>query len=93
MRLASRQVYQTLMEQSGHIYVCGDVSMADDANKTIKSILLENGVLDPEMAIYYLKESQRYHEDIFGITLRTAEVTNKGRSDALLKRSLSSTDQ
>lgn len=108
MRNASRNVFQTLMQQNGHIYVCGDVSMAEDVNKTLKYILQENGVQDVEMAIYSLKvkrakcpkcssnfslrppqESQRYHEDIFGITLRTAEVTNKGRTDALVKRTLS----
>lgn len=36
------------------------------------------------------QESMRFHEDIFGITLRTAEVTKKGRTEALSKRSSSS---
>lgn len=36
-----------------------------------------------------IQKSQRYHEDIFGITLRTAEVTTKNRNDALVKRTLS----
>lgn len=108
MKQCSATVFKTLMEQNGHIYVCGDVSMAEDVNKTLKCILQENGVQDVELAIYSLKvcylkvdrtrnlnnpihlqESQRYHEDIFGITLRTAEVTNKGRSDAMVKRTLS----
>ena len=43
------------MEENGHIYVCGDVSMAEDVNKTLKSIMLENGVQDVDMAIYSLK--------------------------------------
>ena len=55
MRLASKKVHQVLMEQNGHIYVCGDVSMAEDVNKTLKAILQENGVQAVEMAIFSLK--------------------------------------
>lgn len=55
MRTDSKQIYQELIEQNGHIYVCGDVSMAEDVNKTLKCILLENGVQDAEMMIYTLK--------------------------------------
>ena len=47
------------MEQNGHIYVCGDVSMAEDVNKTLKCIMQENGVQDADMAIYSLKVSKQ----------------------------------
>ncbi|OTF73908.1 hypothetical protein BLA29_005645 [Euroglyphus maynei] len=83
MRLLSRQIYSDLIERKGHIYVCGDVSMAQDVNKTLQFILNENGIHDADMTLLSLKESMRYHEDIFGITLRTAEVTNRNRSDAV----------
>jgi len=46
------------MQQNGHIYVCGDVSMAEDVNKTLKCILQDNGVQDVDMAIFSLKVSR-----------------------------------
>lgn len=55
MRKVSKQIYQELIELKGHIYVCGDVSMAEDVNRTLKWILQDNGVKDAEMAIYSLK--------------------------------------
>lgn len=42
-----------------------------------------------KLNFHILQENMRYHEDIFGITLRTAEVTNRNRTDALVKRTLS----
>lgn len=60
MKLCSAKVFSTLMEENGHIYVCGDVSMAEDVNKTLKSIMLENGVQDVDMAIYSLKVSKTH---------------------------------
>lgn len=36
------------------------------------------------------QEENRYHEDIFGITLKTAEVTSRGRAEAKNRKSTSS---
>ncbi|XP_054155441.1 nitric oxide synthase, salivary gland-like [Oppia nitens] len=85
----SQTIYHQLMHERAHFYVCGDVSMAEDVCRTLKYILQDNGIDDPEVALVSLKETMRYHEDIFGITLRTAEVTTRGRTDALTKRSFS----
>ncbi|KAI1293695.1 Nitric oxide synthase [Halotydeus destructor] len=85
MMEASKHIFHQLVNNNGHFYVCGDVSMAQDVCKTLKTILKQNGVEDPDTAMLQLKESMRYHEDIFGITLRTAEVTRKGRTEALRK--------
>lgn len=38
----SRQIYRALIEEESHIYICGDVAMAEDVEKTLKAILLEN---------------------------------------------------
>lgn len=121
----SQLVYSHLIERKGHFYVCGDVSMAEDVCRTLKLLLQENGLEEPEQALINLRvsdewspstleihslyssfstyhlspslyililiqESMRFHEDIFGITLRTAEVTRRGRTEALSKRSPSS---
>jgi sulfite reductase alpha subunit-like flavoprotein len=43
------------MHERGHFYVCGDVSMAEDVSKTLKFILQENGIDNPELALVSLK--------------------------------------
>ena len=43
------------MHDNGHFYVCGDVSMAEGVGKTLKVILKDNGIDDPEAVITDLK--------------------------------------
>lgn len=74
MAKMSKQIYSDLIDQNGHIYICGNVTMADDVKKTLKAIFEENGSPDGEATIESLKESQRYHEDIFGVVPRTTEM-------------------
>uniref|UniRef100_A0A8C5XUT1 Nitric oxide synthase n=1 Tax=Microcebus murinus TaxID=30608 RepID=A0A8C5XUT1_MICMU len=79
-------VYRALKEQGGHIYVCGDVTMAADVLKAIQRIMTQQGKLSAEDAgvfISRLRDDNRYHEDIFGVTLRTYEVTNRLRSESI----------
>ncbi|XP_019609536.1 nitric oxide synthase 1 isoform X2 [Rhinolophus sinicus] len=79
-------VYRALKEQGGHIYVCGDVTMAADVLKAIQRIMTQQGKLSVEDAgvfISRLRDDNRYHEDIFGVTLRTYEVTNRLRSESI----------
>ncbi|XP_078083118.1 nitric oxide synthase 1 [Mustelus asterias] len=80
------QIFKLLHEQGGHIYVCGDVTMAGDVLKTIQHILKQHGQTSLEDAgvfISKLRDENRYHEDIFGVTLRTYEVTNRLRSESI----------
>ncbi|XP_013404057.1 nitric oxide synthase, salivary gland-like isoform X2 [Lingula anatina] len=77
LRENKAEVYRDIVEKGGHFYVCGDISMAADVNRTIKTILIESGMTEDD-AVSYLKQMSRngrYHEDIFGVTLRTSEVT------------------
>ncbi|XP_007936474.1 nitric oxide synthase, brain [Orycteropus afer afer] len=79
-------LYRALKEQGGHIYVCGDVTMAADVLKAIQRILTQQGKLSVEDAgvfVSRLRDDNRYHEDIFGVTLRTYEVTNRLRSESI----------
>lgn len=55
MKAKSQQIFADLTEHGGHIYVCGDVSMAEDVNKTLKAIFVQNGVVDGDGAIFSLK--------------------------------------
>uniref|UniRef100_A0A8B9JGX1 Nitric oxide synthase n=1 Tax=Astyanax mexicanus TaxID=7994 RepID=A0A8B9JGX1_ASTMX len=82
----SETVYRCLREEGGHIYVCGDVTMAGDVLKTVQQIVKLHGNMSLEDAGFYiskLRDENRYHEDIFGVTLRTYEVTNRLRSESI----------
>uniref|UniRef100_A0AAQ5XZW3 Nitric oxide synthase n=1 Tax=Amphiprion ocellaris TaxID=80972 RepID=A0AAQ5XZW3_AMPOC len=82
----SQTVYQCLREEGGHIYVCGDVTMAGDVLKTVQQIIKQQGSMSLEDAGFFiskLRDENRYHEDIFGVTLRTYEVTNRLRSESI----------
>uniref|UniRef100_A0A672YJZ9 Nitric oxide synthase n=1 Tax=Sphaeramia orbicularis TaxID=375764 RepID=A0A672YJZ9_9TELE len=82
----SETVYQCLKEEGGHIYVCGDVTMAGDVLKTVQQIIKQQGNMSLEDAGFFiskLRDENRYHEDIFGVTLRTYEVTNRLRSESI----------
>ncbi|XP_043924227.1 nitric oxide synthase, brain [Protopterus annectens] len=79
-------VYKVLKDQNGHVYVCGDVTMARDVMKTIQQIVKQQAKLsleDADLFISRLRDENRYHEDIFGVTLRTYEVTNRLRSESI----------
>eukprot|EP00794_Sanderia_malayensis_P014342 gene14341-15838_t len=88
MKNDADSVCDLLMLQGGHIYVCGDVSMASDVANTLQAMLQEFAALSIEETsnfISQLRSSGRYHEDIFGVTLRTAEVTDRIRTAARKK--------
>lgn len=46
----AQTVFKALKEQGGHIYVCGDVTMAGDVLKTIQRIVRQQGQLSVEEA-------------------------------------------
>uniref|UniRef100_A0A8D2QPY4 Nitric oxide synthase n=1 Tax=Zosterops lateralis melanops TaxID=1220523 RepID=A0A8D2QPY4_ZOSLA len=94
----AQTVFKALKEQGGHIYVCGDVTMAGDVLKAVQSIVRQQGQLSAEEAgafLSKLRDDSRYHEDIFGVTLRTYEVTNRLRSEsiAFIEESKKDTDE
>lgn len=65
-------MYDLLVNKKGHIYICGDVKMAEDVTIMIeKGIAKEGNMSEDEAKIYIneMKENQRFHEDIFGNSL------------------------
>ena len=58
MQQESESLYQQLVHEKGHFYVCGDVSMAEDVCKTLKTLLQENGVEDPDIGFISLRVSK-----------------------------------
>ncbi|XP_071945021.1 nitric oxide synthase 1-like isoform X2 [Antedon mediterranea] len=80
---SSSQFYNYIMNNEGHIFVCGDVSMASGVYKAFLQILEENGLTKEEAKtnMSNMLREHRYHEDIFGVTLRTDEVTRQLREN------------
>ncbi|XP_067654893.1 nitric oxide synthase, inducible-like [Haliotis asinina] len=75
----ARDVFNTMVKAGGHIYVCGDVEMAEDVKQTLERILSELGKMSLEGAREYIRQMRsvkRYHEDIFGVVKKT-QVENK----------------
>ena len=74
-----------LLLEGAHFYVCGDASMARDVSHTVLNILSNYAAMTEQEARNFMdamKENGLYHEDIFGVTLRTAEVTDRYRNAA-----------
>ncbi|KAL0272500.1 UNVERIFIED_CONTAM: hypothetical protein PYX00_005440 [Menopon gallinae] len=88
IRSKKEDIYRKLAIEKGHFYVCGDCTMADGVCQTLKQIVREVGrKTDEEVESFMtsMKNEGRYHEDIFGITLRTAEVHRRSRESARMR--------
>ncbi|XP_055513563.1 nitric oxide synthase 2b, inducible [Leucoraja erinacea] len=67
------EVYSVLHKEKGHIYICGEIKMAQDVTDTLKAIVAKQGnmsIEDAEEFLTELKNQKRYHEDIFGATFQ-----------------------
>ncbi|XP_074841478.1 nitric oxide synthase 3 isoform X3 [Carettochelys insculpta] len=81
MQLAG-DIYQVLCRRDGHLYVCGDVTVATEVLRTVQQILVEEGgmtLVEAGDLISELRDQGRYHEDIFGLTFRAQEVASRIR--------------
>ncbi|CAM4599283.1 nitric oxide synthase 3 isoform X1 [Lepidochelys kempii] len=79
------EVHQVLCQRGGHLYVCGDVTMATGVLQTVQQILAQEGGMTLAEAgdlISELRDQNRCHEDIFGLTFRTQEVASRIRSQS-----------
>lgn len=84
----AKNVYQQLVVERGHFYVCGDCTMAEHVFKTLRQIIQEEGNMSEQDVDNYMlnmRDENRYHEDIFGITLRTAEVHTRSLESARIR--------
>ncbi|XP_042331853.1 nitric oxide synthase, endothelial isoform X2 [Sceloporus undulatus] len=84
MQLSS-YVFQTLCQRNGHLYVCGDVTMASEVMQTVQQILAKEGDMTLVQAgdlISEFRDQNHYHEDIFGLTFRTQEVASRIRTQS-----------
>ncbi|XP_065651342.1 nitric oxide synthase 1 isoform X2 [Hydra vulgaris] len=76
-------VLEHFLNKQGHFYVCGDVTMASDVQKTMTDIIMENLKCSEQYCkdfVHDLKKNGRYHEDIFGVTLNIRHITSSVRS-------------
>ena len=79
------KIVNQLIDERGHFYVCGDISMAADVCRTLQGIFEETAAMSSEHArklIETMKDKGYYHEDIFGVTLKHQEVTTRVRTAA-----------
>ncbi|CAH1773785.1 unnamed protein product [Owenia fusiformis] len=63
--------FQKLIKQNGHVFVCGNIQMALSVKETIIGALSEAGGMSIAEAAEHtskMKKSDRYHEDLFGIS-------------------------
>lgn len=58
-------VYRALKEQGGHIYVCGDVTMAADVLKAIQRIMTQQGKLSAEDAGVFISRLRVSDRSLF----------------------------
>ncbi|XP_065208793.1 nitric oxide synthase, salivary gland isoform X2 [Planococcus citri] len=88
MKTEAEKLYKEIVTERGHFYVCGDCKMAEDVYQTLRTIIQEKSGMTYAQAESYLlrmRDENRYHEDIFGITLRTAEVHTQSRETARIR--------
>lgn len=74
-----KEIYEAVFKKNGHFYVCGEVQMAADVTQTLELILQVLNNMDVEQSkecIIQLKEDQRFHEDIFGNSIKKSSLVN-----------------
>jgi sulfite reductase alpha subunit-like flavoprotein len=79
-------MYDLLVSKKGHIYICGDVRMAEEVTNTIEAGLQREGNMnleDAKLFINEMKENQRFHEDIFGNSFNNFNVECKNCPDEI----------
>lgn len=80
MDITSSEIYQLLVVDGGHIYICGDAGMAADVTKMLMEIIKkENKSKNPDAVMEILNNENRIHRDIFGALapkLTSAEPTS-----------------
>ncbi|XP_053313171.1 nitric oxide synthase, inducible [Spea bombifrons] len=78
-RQLEKEVCKIILEEHGHLYVCGGIEMARDVAETLKCMIAKKKGLNEEETDKYfsqLKSEMRYHEDIFGATYKSPQTTN-----------------
>lgn len=90
----SETVYQCLREEGGHIYVCGDVTMAGDVLKTVQQIIKQQGNMSLEDSGFFIsklrvRERKKQHRSVWNIIILmfTTKPHHAARSDVSLKGS------
>ena len=72
-----KEIFDLVFNKNGHVYVCGEVKMADCVTSELEHILRNEGKLsfkESKELILKLKEDHRYHEDVFGNNSKFVKV-------------------
>ena len=54
LRVYSKEVYKELVEEGGHLYVCGSKTLAEGVSLALHNILMEHGRLTTEQSAVLL---------------------------------------
>ncbi|CAH2219843.1 nitric oxide synthase, inducible [Pelobates cultripes] len=74
-----QEICKIVLEEQGHLYVCGNIQMARDVTATLKTMIAnKKGLNEEEIDLFFsqLKSEMRYHEDIFGATYKPSQPKN-----------------
>ena len=61
----SAEVFRLLTKENGHLYICGDVSMATDVKATVVSVLRNLGDMSKEQADRFMVSLKVHSIQIF----------------------------
>lgn len=50
LRVYGKEVFRQLVEENGHLYVCGSQALSDGVSAAIEHILIDQGQLKPQEA-------------------------------------------
>ncbi|CAG0914534.1 unnamed protein product, partial [Notodromas monacha] len=90
MQENTESIFDKIVNKFGHFYVCGDCVMAVEVYATLGKILQDLGKMSAEDAEDFLltmKEENRYHEDIFGLTSHAKNPCQGGVCEGSLMKS------
>ncbi|KAL9981801.1 hypothetical protein ACROYT_G010554 [Oculina patagonica] len=85
----SSNICDLIINDNGHVYVCGGAAMAEDVNQTLQTLIADRLNLSSDDGLEFIrkmKSSNKYHEDIFSVPQRNKEP--KDTRDQAKKRAL-----
>nr|QJF53971.1 Nitric oxide synthase [Sinohyriopsis cumingii] len=78
----STEIYNNILREGGHFYVCGDAKMATDVTSTLEKILQKEGNIsaqDAKNLLMTLRDSNQFHEDIFWSNFKEPQGNKQGQ--------------
>ncbi|KAL3869055.1 hypothetical protein ACJMK2_041782 [Sinanodonta woodiana] len=78
----SSEVFNCILREGGHFYVCGDANMAKDVTSALEKILQKEGNIsaqDAKNVLLTLRDASQFHEDIFWNNFKELQYKRQGQ--------------